>query len=57
MSPESAKGAAAFGVWITAPDGAVVRQEGVGGAVGVVDELDVAGVGHGWRAVADGSGV
>ena len=39
--------AARLGIPLALPDGAVVRQEGVGGAVGVVDDLDVAGVGQG----------
>ena len=35
-----------LGIPLALPDGAVVGQEGVGGAVGVVDDLDATSVGH-----------
>ena len=41
-----------LGVPLALPQQAVVLQEGVGGAVGVVDCLDAAGVGHGTLAFA-----
>ena len=46
---------ARLGIPLALPDGAVVGQEGIGGAVGVVDELDVAGVRHGGRPVLEAS--
>ena len=43
-----------LGVPLALPEQAVVHQEGIGGAVGVVDDLDAAGVGQDSARLARG---